>query len=444
MYKYLLLVLMMTLWLSCERQDNVYTAGKSWVNPQSRLVMIDTLTMKTSTVIMDSVVSSGKSKILIGSIKDSSFGKIESSSFFELVPKSYSINTQNKPVFDSIVMYLTYNDHYYGDTLKTFKLDVYPIESRIKLNNDGHLYNTSKTKYNNLSIGSASFKPRPKKDSTYVRLPLDRSYGESIFNLLKSKDAMDQEYFLNFFKGLAIVPSSDNNALLRFGIDPNYVIKKGEKNISTLVRLFYHTTSENGTDPVLQTLDINPNIKHQYNKISYDFSGSELQKLTPKTPIASVDIGHKSMMISGIGVYTKVEFPYLKSIHNLFTNYKLLYANLYLSPVAAYQSKLYYQPKQAFYYLGSKNNSIVSGFTDSSGSDIPALLTNESEFNKDHAYVFPLANFVNNTMNEDINSHYSILTYSAKNTDAFVNQIIVGDKKHANNPAKAQLYFISY
>ena len=120
------------------------------------------------------------------------------------------------------MLYLTNNDFYYGDTLKTFKLDVHPMTDRIKLNSNGYLYNNSDLKYASNSIGSAEFLPRPNTDSTFVKVKLDQSYGLSIFNLLKSKDANSQEYFLNFFKGLALVPSSDNNAMLRFGISSSY------------------------------------------------------------------------------------------------------------------------------------------------------------------------------------------------------------------------------
>ncbi len=101
---------------------------------------------------------------------------------------------------------------------KTFKLSVYPLENRIKLNTDGSLYNTSKFKYSSNEIGNISFLPRPTK-TNYLKINLDNSYGLSLFNLIKTGNVDSQEYFLNFFKGLPLlVPSSTNEAFLNFGI----------------------------------------------------------------------------------------------------------------------------------------------------------------------------------------------------------------------------------
>lgn len=358
MYKYVLLCVAFLLLFSCERESNTYEVGNSLVSAQSKVVMIDTLTLKMSTIMKDSVTTSGKSAMLVGNIKDHTFGTVNSASMFELTPASYSLAATTNVVFDSIVMYLTNTDFYYGDTLKTFKLDVHPMTDRIKLNN-GYLYNNSDLKYSSTSIGSAEFLPRPKTDSSYVRVKLDQSYGLNIFNLLKSKDATSQEYFLNFYKGLALVPSSENNAMLRFGINSSYQVhfsKTTKEKVSNVVRMYYHTASVNGTEEVKYTLDLDPSTSYQYNKIKSDFIGSDLAGLTPTTPIESKNIGNRSYLMAGIGVYTKVEIPYLKTLKNLYTNYNIISANLNLSPVVGYYSNSFYNPTPLYYYAGDKKN----------------------------------------------------------------------------------------
>jgi hypothetical protein len=66
---------------SCEDESNTYEVGSSWTSAQSKMVMIDTLTMKMSTIMMDSVITSGKSVMMMGNIKDQTFGRVTSSSF---------------------------------------------------------------------------------------------------------------------------------------------------------------------------------------------------------------------------------------------------------------------------------------------------------------------------------------------------------------------------
>jgi hypothetical protein len=411
------------------------------------MVMIDTLTMKMSTIMMDSVTTSGKNVMMIGNIKDQTFGKVTSSSLFELTPSTYGITSPSSAVFDSIVMYLTNTNFYYGDTLKSFKLNAYPLQDRIKLNN-GYLYNKSSFNYSSSSVGSAEFYPRPGTDSSYVKMRLEQSYGLSIFNTLKNSDVTTQENFLNFFKGLALVPSSDNNAMMRFGMNSSYQVqinKSTKEKVSNVVRLYYHTTSQNGTDLLKYTLDLVPSTANSYNKISSDFSGSELANLTPKTPILSQNLGNKTYLMAGIGVFTKVEVPYLKSLKNLYPNYKVIDATLSLSPVAGYYSTSFYNPTALYYYWGDKLNHVVGSYTQSDGSsEITAGLSNASEFQNEHSYDFSFKTYVNTILSESADSNYNTLIYPSSYTDVLSGKAVLGDQKNKTNPAKLKVYMLGY
>lgn len=430
---------------SCESENNLNNVGSSWMDAQSKIVMIDTLTMRMSTVMMDSVATSGKNVMMIGNIKDQTFGKVTSSSLFELTPASYGINARTTAVFDSLVIYLTNTDFYYGDTLKSYQLDVYPLTDRIKLNN-GYLYNKSNFNYSSTSIGTAVFYPRPNKDSSYVKIRLNDSFGQNIFNTLKNNDVTNQEAFLNFFKGLALVPSDNNNAMLRFGINSSYQVqinKSTKEKVSNLVRMYYHAGSQNGTDPVKYTLDLNPSTTYQYNKVHSDFTGSELADLSPKNPIPSTNLNNKTYLMAGIGVYTKVEIPYLKTLKNLYENYKIIDATLSLSPVTGYYSNQFYNPSPLYYYVGDRFNTIVGSYTDG-GTEITASLSNGSEFQNEHQYSFSLLTFFNNILTESSTSNYNTLIYPSSYRDVLSGKVVVGDAKNKTNPAKLKVYILGY
>ena len=447
MYKCLLFLVLIISLSSCERESNTYEVGNSLLSAQSKVVMIDTITVKMSTIMKDSVVTSGKSVMLVGNIKDNTFGRVTSSSLFEMVPESYNLSSTSNVVFDSIVLYLTNINSYYGDTLKTFKMEVHPMESRIKLNN-GYLYNKSQFDYSSGKIGSAEFLPRPNTDSSFVRVRLEQSYGQGLFNLLKNKDANSQEYFLNFYKGLALVPSSDNNAMLRFGLSSSYQVqisKITKEKVSNIVRLYYHTSSQNGTEDIKYTLDLNPSTTYQYNKVDSDFTGSELAGLTPTNPLVSKSIGNKAYMMSGIGVYTKIELPYLKTLKNLYQNYKIISADLTLGPVAGYYSKAFYNPSPLYYYLGDKKNNLVSPFYASDGTtELSIALSDMGEFQSDYAYSINLLSFVNNVLSETTDSNYNILIYPSSYLDVLAAKGVIGDSKNPTNPSKIKLYILGY
>ncbi|WP_345200422.1 DUF4270 family protein [Chryseobacterium ginsengisoli] len=446
MYKYFLLCISMMFLFSCEDETNTYDVGSSWIDAQSKIVMIDTLTMKMSTIMMDSTITSGKSVMMIGNIKDQTFGKVTSSSLFELNPSSYTLTSPTSAVFDSVVMYLTNTDFYYGDTLKTYKLNVHPLTDRIKLNN-GYLYNKSNFNYSSNSIGSAEFYPRPNTDSSYVKIKLDQSYGQTLFNTLKNSSVTNQEYFLNFYKGLALVPSSDNNAMLRFGINSSYQVqvnKSTKEKVSNVVRMYYHTTSQNGTELVKYTLDLSPSTSYQYNKIQNDFTGSELANLTPKNPIPSANLGNKTYLMAGIGVYTKVEIPYLKSLKNLYENYKIIDATLSASPVAGYYSNNFYNPSPLYYYVGDKLNHLVSNYTSDGTTEITTTLSNSSEFQNEHTYNFSMKSYVNTILTETVNSNYNTLIYPSSYADVLCGKTVFGDQKNKTNPAKLKIYMLGY
>lgn len=442
MYKYLLFFVFPFLFCSCDSDDNLYSTGSSWVSADSRIIKIDTLSLDISTVMMDSVVTSGSSKILIGNIHDNLFGRVKSSSSFELTPESYSI-TSNQAVYDSAVMYLTYNDYYYGDTLTAFRFKVYPVKNRIRLNNS-YLYNTSDFGHEAEAVASSEFMPRPETDSSYVKVNLSNTYGESIFNLLKNDAVGSQEYFLNFYKGLTIVPDDTNNTMLRFGIDNSYVVDAGNKKISTLVRLYYHTASENGTEVQKYTLDLNPSTTYQYNKIEHDFSGSALSGLSPGHPLSSSALGDKAYMMAGLGVYTRVQMPYVRNLGDTFTNYKILSAYLYLSPAAGYYTNSFYNPETLYYYQADKYNVIQSGYTDSSGNLLSASLSTGTEFQSDDGYSLSISDYINTALQGGEGNTYSILIYPSQANGAMINKLITGSAKNETNPAKSTVYVVAY
>src|SRR3982751_3159883 len=69
--------------VGCTKADINYGsqfAGNQYTN----LVMVDSLTIETGTVLVDSFVTSGSGTVVLGSYKDAKFGQINAASYFQL------------------------------------------------------------------------------------------------------------------------------------------------------------------------------------------------------------------------------------------------------------------------------------------------------------------------------------------------------------------------
>jgi hypothetical protein len=236
--------------------------------------------------------------------------------------------------------------------------------------------------------------------------------------------------------------------MLRFGISSSYqaqISNTTKEKVSNVVRMYYHTTSVNGTEELKYTLDLNPSSYYQYNKIKSDFTGSDLAGLSPSNPIESKNLGNKTYMMAGIGVYTKVEIPYLKTLKNLYTNYKIISADLSLNPVSGYYSKAFYNPTPLYYYMGDKKNNIISSFLESDGTtEMTSTLTDNSEFQSNYGYSFSLSSYINTILYETATSNYDVLIYPSSYADVLSGKAVLGDQKNATNPAKLKLYILGY
>ena len=101
-----LVCLLITL-VSCNEsslEDSELLAGSTFTDSNIRVVLIDTLTIATSTMKFDSINTSASSRILVGKYTDSVFGDVKTASYFRFIPGSYSIDSE--AVFDIVLYYI--------------------------------------------------------------------------------------------------------------------------------------------------------------------------------------------------------------------------------------------------------------------------------------------------------------------------------------------------
>ena len=133
MLKFLWMLFFAIAIISCGTDTDAgeFVVGSDYLAVNNKVVLIDTMTVEMSTVNFDSLVTSSQNRMLIGNYDDPIFGKVKSTTYFQLLPSSYSLNTgtgsdtdATNYVLDSISMILKYDNYYYGDTTKVQTFDI--------------------------------------------------------------------------------------------------------------------------------------------------------------------------------------------------------------------------------------------------------------------------------------------------------------------------------
>lgn len=414
-----------------------FVVGSDYLAVNNKVILIDTLTVEMSTINFDSLVTSNKSRILVGNYDDPLFGKVKSNSYFQLASDSYSlISTTDTEaanyVFDSISMILKYDNYYYGDTTKVQTFDIHRLTQKVKPNtDDDSFYNNSALSYSSESLGTISYKPRPlEKDS--INIKMDAAFGEALFQKLKTREITDFTSFSEYLKGLVLVPTTTNSSSV-IGF-----------NLSSKVRLYYSKYQGDAEDSFIKDFTVLDATK-QFNAISLDKSGTLIQNLpASNSNLSSLLTNNQGYIQSGTGVACRIDFPNIKQLKYISDNGAIVDAELILKPVNNSYSDNYPLSDSLQVYVADKLNRISGTLNTSAGIPLYAALNKASdEFNENVLYSLSVGNFLQKEMLKQSDSRSS-LVFTLPTISKAVNRLVLGDQKHPNNKIQLKIYYISY
>lgn len=417
-----------------------FTVGSDYLALSNKVIMIDTVTVEMSTINFDSLVTSSRSRILIGNYEDPVFGKVKSDSYFQLSTTTYALNNTGSDtqavnyVFDSISMILKYDNYYYGDTTKVQTFNIHRLTQKVKPNtDDSNFYNNSTLAYDSQSLGTISFKPRPtEKDSINIRM--NDEFGSALFQKIKKREITDFDSFTEYLKGLVLVPDTSNSAnVIGFSVS------------TSKVRMYY-SKYQAEADEVPYIIDFTiADIAKQFNSISLDRTGTILQNLPiSSSKLSSTLTNNQGFIQSGTGVACKIDFPNIKQFKNIATNGAIVDAQLILKPVNNSYSDQYPLADSLSVYVGDNLNRISSTLVNSANSTVYGILNKKSdEFNENIGYTIPIGNFLQKEMLKQSDSRSSLIL-TLPSISKSVNRIVLGDQKHLNNKIQLKIYYISY
>lgn len=367
--------------IGCSGPDEIptLTVGEDFTNTNIRVISIDTLEVKMSTMKFDSIVTSNATRILFGRYEDEDFGDVKASSYFELTSSNFSI--EDDAILDSVGLVLNYDNYFYNDTTQTITINVHKLLERID-SEDGNLYNTSEFDYEPTALNTLNFLPEPSRDSIYVQLPLE--FGQDIFNGIQNNEIEDVESLAQVLKGITIQPSDTNDgSIIGFSIAETYI-------------KFYYTIPDELEDEEREfELTINQfEAETFFNNIQSDVSNLPLELINDQENILpSTGSNNFSYSQAGIGYVTRIEFPSVKRLSEIPGTGTILNATLEMKPSNDTYSETKPISDSLSLYIVDQNNDLTFQVANSVDF-VRATLERENDEFGDIIYSVPVLEFV--------------------------------------------------
>ncbi|WP_419212150.1 DUF4270 family protein [Maribacter sp. X9] len=375
--------------ISCSEENynsSDFVAGETFTDSNIRLIRIDTLTVSTSTMKFDSITTSESTRILAGKYNDTVFGTVKASSFMQMLPTTYTIDSDAQ--FDSIILVLGLDHYYYNDTLLTNTLHIKKVNTELKpKGEDDYFYNTSTASYDEEDLGSLEYKPRPLSGDS-ITIPLIDDFGGDIFSKLQNKKIVNGSEFTDYFKGLGLIPGdTDDGSIIGFS-------KASEK---TYIRLYFSVAESDGN--IDDYLDIQINSSNSpipfFNSIVAENPKEYLQTLTDREiNLASSESGGQSFIQSGIGIAMRIQFPTIENLYDIPGEGTIISGVLKIKPTPqSYDDNLKLKDTLAVYIVDNNNN-LLEQLSIAESSTVNAILKRDNQEYSDIYYEISLAYYL--------------------------------------------------
>lgn len=359
----------------------------------------DTLTVDASTVLLDSIFTSGTSSLLVGSTTDPSLGVVQANSYFHVVPFDTlysSVDTAGRKdvkwvrypsKVDSIRFFLPYN-FFQGDTNQRQTIKLMQLADNALLDVDKQYFsNSDAPTLNTKIIGQIqNTEIRPIRNSNIItgkgkfdtlRMPItDPSFISFIASQRDPKKdlATVGTEFRKTTRGFALTSESSKNAAI-VGFDPIYSLMRVYYNYKYTYTLRNKTNTADSITATVDTTKFNflqvydreittpKNVR--FNKITTTRMGAlaKLVKITDAVPTKQANGEVYIQNASGLAM--KVRFPTLIKL-KAGADIAINKAELILEPNA--NPGNFALPSDLLLIESTKDNRLLRATTDATGN----------------------------------------------------------------------------
>ena len=293
--------------------DTTKEIGSDLFSVEVGLNYTDTLSIKSSTVQIDSIYTNKTGNFTIGSISHPDFGRVQSS-FFTQISNADTLFAKTTSVFDSIRLELVYST-FQGDITKPQTISVHRLQDSLSLNTI--YFNNSTVKFDPIAIATHRFVPKPIRarsangDSLQydtLSFKLSPELGKELLSKYTDKAISGGgPAFRKYFYGLYFKSSSADDAAF-LGFSAAY----------SRISLYYHNQVDNVKSVAYYYFSLSnrfsPELQARFNRIEFTRSGTlaNLKKVGDIIPASATNF--TTFVQSGTGIATKIEFPSLNKL----------------------------------------------------------------------------------------------------------------------------------
>lgn len=438
---YFLILSACTSFFSCAESD--FSAGGNMFNPPLKSVLIDTCSVNLSTVLSDTIASSGIQRVFFGQYTSSDMGTTTASAYMSFTyPKmsqqsDFDSDSRVNIVIDSVRLEFIYDNFHYGDTTQVQTIEVSYLTERLD-----ELYRARGTSFYNNNEASSSpsvyssgrfIRPirRADNDSTlYVKLP--DAFGQEIIDSLRAQsDYMkSEERFNQFFYGFKISPGANDNACLN--------AFKMTSTVMPVIRIYYHSID---AVPTEQTIDINAVPTYAFSNITRDRSNSLLRNLSSSNETLSSTNTANKAFVQGMGGYTtEITFPSVSSLSELGKNVNVVSALLYVYPVENTYNDFFPLPSNTSLQFLNKLGDVKDIIVSSSSSVTSGILLEDALVAGRFYYVFDITSYITSQIGA-LPSDWGTLQLSIADASSVstLGSLVIGDSNLSNSDYRTKL-----
>jgi hypothetical protein len=453
--RYLIFLIAVSLFTSCEfeEKDYRYNLGADFINDPTRVIMIDTLTVKTYTTAIDSIVTSQKTRFLAGRSENSLGIRTTCEAYFRLDPSAGG-GFHESTVFDSACFILYPDGYNSGDTTKVLELAIHSLTEDIAVDDETeYIYNNKQFACEPSPLVTFSVDLNNEYDSISIRLPGD--YERKFFDMAFNEDSilLDKDLFNEIYKGYVIKAANQQNSFI---IGFNAV---ADSSVAPKIRIYYHDntpnddlyfdyTLENFTEYTGEKYSISGSEANSFasNYIMNDYSNSKFKNIKTGTEkLSSSETDDITYMQGGLNLRTRIEIPYIDNLYALGIG-SIIKAELTFEPIeGTYQEEIDLPSSLEVFLIDSKNRS-YGQMSDIGGKNAAtAVLNYNDEFKNQTYYTFDVTRFVRDEYISKGDPEYSLLmTLPQSGIASNVEQLMIGSQEHPSQPLKLKLYLTNF
>lgn len=432
---FLFITLLISLLASC--RDELSTVGGKWVESSLRTVQTDTCTVRISTILSDSLATSGDTVCQIGTIDDPVWGKIKTAFYAEYDVPGVSFSEDADYGFDSITIRFYSSGNYLGDTLNPQRISLHSLSENLSLD-EGYLYSKSTVAYHATPLASFTFTPTPGKTTREHEIRLSDEWGLKWFERFQngSREMESQEYFRDYFKGIAFIPEEGGSCINGFMVNDS----------SLCITLYYHQTK---TDATELSASFPANSDLRFNQVSCDRSQTALSSLQSgiNNGLPSEKSDHQAYLQGLTGMYLNIDFPFLNDLRAEGKLVTIESALLRLYLVKGTYGERYPLPESLTLYTADENNITEDVVTDISDSSVQtgSLVTDEM-MGEETYYSFDITSFLQSNLGT-VGYNRKILQLMLPDNLFFttLSGFVFGDAGHPDSsPVKLTILYKTY